>query len=449
MALLLSLVFLAAPRLTLPPPGLTEEAWGVLGVFAACMVLWITSAIPTAATGLLALAALPLWGDLPAQEVFSYFGNRTVFFLISAFLIAAAMRETGLSIRLALWFFRRFGRTPKGLVTAVLILGFCMSCFMPEHAVAAMMFPILVELMDALRSRKSGEDIKRFGVQLFLAMVWGVVIGGIVTLLGGARNPLAISIMEEATGYNIGFKEWMSYSLPMALPALGIALLLIRYSFKVWPSDISYVRIILDRKRRDLGPMKSREKMTGLVIACTIAGWMLLGEKSDMAVIGLFGTQVLFFLNLVSFEGIQKRVDWAVIFLYGGAIALGKAMVDSGAADWLASHILSGDLTPVTQLAVIGAFVLVSTEAISNAAVVTLILPVILGELTNLGLDPRIVTVAVALPSGMVFSLPIGTPAMAIAFSSGYLTVGDTLKRGIILSAASYGFFLICLYFIW
>lgn len=308
-ALTLALLFLALPRFTNAPAGMSDAGWGVSGVFGACMVLWITTAIPNAATGLLVLATLPIWGGLPPQEVFSYFGNRTVFFLISAFLIAAAMRETGLSVRLALWFFRRFGRTARQLASAVLLLGFGLSCLMPEHAVAAMMFPILVELMDALKSHRGGESMDQYGTKLFTAMVWGVVIGGVVTLLGGARNPLALSIMEEATGTRIDFIQWMSYSLPLALPVLVVAFLMLHYSFRHWPKDISYVRIVLDRRRRALGVAGTREKLTAIVVTGTLLAWMFMGEKSDMAVIGLVGTQVLFFFNLVSFEGIQRRVD--------------------------------------------------------------------------------------------------------------------------------------------
>ena len=73
-----------------------------VGVFVICMSLWFTNLIPLAATGLLAIALLPLLGILPEQRAFGLFGNEAVFFMLGVFLLAAAMIATGLSKRITL-----------------------------------------------------------------------------------------------------------------------------------------------------------------------------------------------------------------------------------------------------------------------------------------------------------------------------------------------------------
>jgi len=76
---------------------------------------------------------------------------------------------------------------------------------------------------------------------------------------------------------------------------------------------------------------------------------------------------------------------------------------------------------------------IVLTEAMSHSAVVALLMPVALGIATQYGIDPRVMAPAVALPSGLAFTLPVGTPGNAIAYSSGYMNLRDMLIPGALL----------------
>ena len=81
----------------------------------------------------------------------------------------------------------------------------------------------------------------------------------------------------------------------------------------------------------------------------------------------------------------------------------------------------------------ISAFGIVLTEAMSHSAVVALLMPLSLGIAQQFGIDPRVMAPAVALPAGLAFTLPVGTPGNAIAYSSGYLRLRDMLVPGSIL----------------
>jgi sodium-dependent dicarboxylate transporter 2/3/5 len=55
---------------------------------------------------------------------------------------------------------------------------------------------------------------------LFLSMAWGTTIGGVATLLGGARAPLALGMAREAGGQGYTFLQWALANLPIvAIPA--------------------------------------------------------------------------------------------------------------------------------------------------------------------------------------------------------------------------------------
>jgi sodium-dependent dicarboxylate transporter 2/3/5 len=81
---------------------------------------------------------------------------------------------------------------------------------------------------------------------------------------------------------------------------------------------------------------------------------------------------------------------------------------------------------------------IVLSEAMSNSAVVALLLPAALGLAEQFGIDPRIMAPAIALPAGISFTLPIGTPANAIAYSSGYLQLRDMVVPGCILAVLAW-----------
>src|SRR5437762_6927593 len=136
--------------------------------------------------------------------------------------------------------------------------------------------------------------------------------------------------------------------------------------------------------------------------------------------------------------------------MYGGAIALGSAMTRSGASGWIASVTVSRwAQSPFQVLALISAIGILLTEAMSHSAVVALLMPVALGIAQQFGIDPRIMAPAVALPSGLAFTLPVGTPGNAIAYSSGYLRLRDMLLPGSILVVAAWIAFNLTAYYYW
>ncbi|HYS43994.1 MAG TPA: SLC13 family permease, partial [Geobacteraceae bacterium] len=188
-----------------PPGGLSAEGYRSLVLFGATIFFWITGLLPIAVTALLSMVMLPLLGIMDAKRTYSMFGNEAVFFILGAFILAAAMTGTGLSARLARAMLAKFGKTPTRLALTVFLLSAFLSFVMSEHAVAAMMFPVVAEIATALRLEKGKSS---FGRLLFMSIAWGCIIGGIATFLGGARAPLAAGLLKEATRSHFAFLEW-------------------------------------------------------------------------------------------------------------------------------------------------------------------------------------------------------------------------------------------------
>jgi len=430
-----------------PTEGLSVTGQRALAVFTLCVFFWVFEVLPLMITSMLAIILLPWSGVMTTGQTYSLFGNEAVFFILGAFILAAALMKSGLSTRLALFILRRFGQTPRTLLVSVLILNAVMSFAMSEHAVAAMNFPIIIEIARVLRLNPRRSN---YGRALFLAMAWGTTIGGVATLLGGGRAPLALGMLKEATGKTFSFVEWSLTVLPLVPVMLLICYLVIVTFF---PIDIGSVREAdeaLRERTAKLGRLRLDELGIGVVVVATLLAWILLGEEFGLANVALGAVVVLFVFRLVTWREVEGYVNWGVILMYGGAICLGAAIDKSGAAGWLASVTISrwaiGGASVVAFLSLLS---ILLTEAMSNSAVVALLFPVSLGIARQFGMDPSIMAIAVAVPAGLGFTLPIGTPANAIAYSSGYLSIRDMVVPGVILAASSWVVFNLVANFYW
>jgi sodium-dependent dicarboxylate transporter 2/3/5 len=193
-----------------------------------------------------------------------------------------------------------------------------------------------------------------------------------------------------------------------------------------------------------------RELALGGLMMLTIFFWIFYGDKIGLANIAIAAVVAAFAFKLLDWKEVEQDVNWGIFLMYGGAICLGFAMEKSGAAQWLADRTFG--LLVHSKWALIATVSIVSlflTEAISNTAVVALLMPLALGFAESMNLEPQVVTLALTIPSGLAFMLPTGTPATAIAYSSGFLRLSDTVVSGLILNCAGWLIFMLSIYFYW
>jgi sodium-dependent dicarboxylate transporter 2/3/5 len=297
-----------------------------------------------------------------------------------------------------------------------------------------MTFPIVMEIATALRLARRRSN---YGRALFVAMAWGTTIGGITTLLGGARAPLAIGILRESTGATIGFSQWTLAAWPVVVAALGIGYVIITRCFPIEVTSVREADSVIAEKTLRLGRPSVDEKAIGAVMVLTLLAWIFLGDHFGLANIALAAVVVLFLFGLTRWRDLEGYVNWGVLLMYGGAISLGAALNVSGAASWLAESTLHRVVHSVpVMIFVLSAVTIALTEAMSNSAVVALLMPVAIGLAKQAHVDPSLMVPAVALPAGLAFMMPMGTPANAMAYSSGYLTVKDLLLPALLMIAA-------------
>ncbi|TLS77830.1 DASS family sodium-coupled anion symporter [Mariprofundus erugo] len=428
-----------------PPAALSEAGWHALVVFMLCLVLWVSQLLPLSVTSLLGMALLPLVGALPSADVYALFGNKAVFFILGAFILAAGIMKSGLSEHLALAVFEGCGQSPRKLLLSMLLLPALMSCFMPEHAVAAVLLPIVWSIVHGL-GLKPGN---RYAMAIFLAMAWGAVIGGVMTLLGGARGPLAMAIVEEMTGRGFSFTDWTVAAAPIVIGVLlAAAMLLLRFA-PHHEVDLQGARLRIEERQLQLGRMDMQAKAMAALMLATVGGWIFMSEGVGLATIALISVVAMFALRIVGWKEIQSHIDWGIVLMYGGAIAIAKSLEKTGAAEWVATAFWPDGLTGIAMLALVGLFTMLLTEAISNSAAVAIMLPISLPLGVMSGMDPTTVALTVGIMSGFAFMLPMGTPANAMAFATGYVDLLRMIRLGSMLALTALTLFVLGLGFWW
>ncbi len=364
------------------------------------MVLWITEAIPFAVTALFVVLLIPVFGvSSYAQAVQLGFGHPIVTFFIGVLILSAAFSRSGLGTRMALLILHKVGTRTDRVLLGFLVAGASLSMWITDMAVAAILLPLGVSLLEdsGLERLKSN-----FGRALMIAWAFGPLIGGIAAPAGTGANPIALSYLEDLAGVQISFIEWMAYGVPAAVPMLPCAWRLLLWIFPPEIDRLPIKREEIAEKLAGLGPLQSAEIKTLTVFAVTISLWLVTPALSSLSgeainpplqAVALFGGISLFLprMNVLSWKEAQHDVDWGGILLIAAGISLGMTVFETAAAHWLAL-ILMGQIGVVPTLLrpflVVLAVALLHMLFSSNTVTSTIIIPILIALTASLGLAP-------------------------------------------------------------
>lgn len=454
---------------------LTHNGQIMIGILFMAAILWITEPIPLPVTALLIIILQPILGIFESKEVFSLFGNQAVFFLIGAFIIAAAVEKQGLHKRFALRFLGFFEKSPRFFTLGIMLSCAMLSFIMPEHGVAALFLPIIASILIAMRIIPKQSN---FGKISMLSIAYGCSIGSLGTLIGGARNPYTIGFLSSLeTPINVTFVDWMIYAMPVVLISLPVVWIILQLAFPVEIKDVSLAKKEINNQVTQMGIINKKDFLilfsisilflslitlsnltlmivSGIILALflsyilekkeftvlfilifVIALWIFFSSSIyfGLAVVAILGSILLFVTGSIEWKDVEKRVPWGIILLYGGAITLGIGIQTTGAGSWIATQLFQNTGANIyLVILVMILFTVLLTNIMSNVGAVALLLPIGVSIASNVaGISPLLASMIIALSGGLAFMLVIATPGNAITYSSGYFTTKDLFKAGL------------------
>jgi sodium-dependent dicarboxylate transporter 2/3/5 len=420
-----------------PPEGLDAAAWRALGLGSAMAALWLTEAVPLAATALLPLALFPLAGIGRMEAVAVAYAHPLIVLFLGGFLVARAIERWGLHVALAARLLRLFGRGPSAVVAGLMLATAFLSFWISNTASTMVMAPIAA----AMAATRPADE--RFAAAALLGVAFAATIGGMGSLIGTPPNAILAAHLSDRYGRVIGFAEWAAIGIPVVLVMLPLAwAVLAKVFFRPGPGQ-------LDLPARE-GGLEAGARRVAWIGALAALGLLLRplveeqfpGAGVTDAGIAILAALLLFAIpsgsggRLLDWET-AKGLRWDVLILFGGGLALAGAIERTGLAAWLAAGIagIEGLAELWLILAFAGVIVLIG-ELASNTAMAAIFLPVAGATATGLGMEAAPVMVPIALAASVGFMLPVATPPNAIVFAYPAVTRARMLRAGVGLDAA-------------
>jgi sodium-dependent dicarboxylate transporter 2/3/5 len=437
-----------------PQADLNEAAWrtAALGLWMA--VWWATEATPVGVTAFIPLIFFAPLQITSLREAAAPYANPIIYLYLGGFIIASAMQKWNLHKRIALALLTVSGTNGRSLVGGFMVTAALLSMWMTNTATTMMLLPIVISVITVISTTvKEIDEIERknFEVCLLLGTAFGATIGGVATLVGTPPNAFLAAFLADNYGIEIGFARWMMVGVPVTIVMLPLAwLTLVRLMFPISFETSKETLTLLKNMKRELGRASKAEWRVGIVFFCVVIGWMSRPWLSEiLSIEGLSDPGIVmvaaFLLFLIPSGATRHGVlmdwsmtrdlPWAILILFGGGLSLAASVSETGLAQWLGSSLVplgAFGIGAVVLAAVI--LVIFLTELTSNLATTATLLPVLAALALELGTNPIILTVPVALAASCAFMLPVATPPNAIVYGSGRLTIPQMAKAGIVMN---------------
>ena len=412
----------------IPTPGLGLSGHASLALLIFAIVMWVTEALNLAVTSLLLLFIQPIIGVNSFTNAVIGFANPIIFLMIGGFIIAEAIRKSGLASRLTYTMLNRFGVTPdRSLFTVVFSTGI-LSAFIENVVAYAMLLPIMKEIILLMGVKDPERGKSNFSKSMVLGGSYGSLAGGFGTEIGTAPNLMA------AAYTHLPFVNWMIFGFPLAFILMTVIWKWLGIIYKAEIKGIIGGMETIAAKKESLGPMSRNEKFTLVILLFTIGLWVTTNFTGlDSFSVALIGAVLLFAVRVIDWKDAQSGVDWGLIVFFGGALSLGAALLSTGAANWLIGDIiavLGPNASTLLIMVVLMVVAVMITQVMSNIALAAILVPIAVTLATAQGQPIGIYAVPVAIACSLSFMLPMADPTVAMSYGTKYINIPGIFKAG-------------------
>lgn len=460
----------------IPIADLSPEAHKLLAIVTFVAFWWICEPVPIPVTSLLGPTLCVIFGVVSVKDAFSAFASPMIFLFMGGFLIAKGMMVNGLDKRIAygIMSMKWVGDSPRRIFLAIGLA--CMLCsgWISNTATAAMMFPIALGLLEAIREMMAanGKTIDlgsyKYATGLMLMTAYACSIGGVLTPIGTPPNIIMIGFIRELApdAPQITFFNWMIWGFVAMVLYFIVTYFVLQ---RMFPADVKHIdgaQEFIQEKVKGLGKWTRAQKNTLIAFIVAVTLWVLPGILSAIqniapdaidpeavktynkyfpeAIAAMIGGLLLFLLpvNIKTGEMTLKwkqgvaGVEWGTLLLFGGGLAIGGMVFSTGLSEWIGKSLtgaLGGHPSEMVFLTLFAVTSLLLSELTSNTAVANLMGPIAIATAVSLGFSPVPVCVVMALCTSLAFMLPVSTPPNAIVYASGYIPITKMIKAGVIL----------------
>jgi len=436
-----------------------------IGLLMLAIFYWIAEVLPFHITAMMVMLMMPLLGITDGLDVLKggsiaeihgivagykeivriSFGNDLILFFLGVFLLSGAFTETALGKRMTLKMLEFMGTNTKMVILGFLIMGTLLSMWISDVGVAAMLLPIGMGILKQAKCRPLKSN---FGRALMIASCWGPGFGGIATPAGSGPNPVAINFMRDLCGVNISFIDWMKIGVPASLLLIPVGWIILITLFPPEIKRLPLAKEDIKAQLKELGGLSRKEKATITIFSIVIFLWVfnpmiatISHGRVDLPIslVSVLGGMLLFLppFSVLTWDQASRNISWDSIILIMASLGLGMMTYYTGAAKWLAVVLLGGikSLGPMVLIyVVILVVILLKIFLASNTVTGIIIIPILISLAQSFGVDPWILVGPAAFTSSLGIILVTQTPTNIIPYTSGYFSIRDFARVGVVMS---------------
>jgi di/tricarboxylate transporter len=191
--------------------------------------------------------------------------------------------------------------------------------------------------------------------------------------------------------------------------------------------------LLMQKEEADITvPGKGRAALAIFLAALVLA--IILPDLTGAIMLG--GALAMMLTGILSTEQAYSSIGWKTVFLVAGILPMGIALTKTNAAGMMAQWMIAalGGFGPIALLGGLLLTTVFLVQAINGAAVAAIIGPIAIQVAQQVGVNPRALTMGVALAASMAFITPLGHPVNVLVMSPGGYNFRDFMKIGLPLT---------------
>lgn len=415
----------------LRPLGMTWNQSFILATLVLVITWWCTGLVSKIPSSCALLGVFVFASPAPLPTVFSFPLSETFLLIVFSYLFSRGIENSGLPERVLEPRLTRWVNTPmRALVSLIIVLTATIYIIPQPLARLIVLATIYRNYLAKTDAPERTKSLILFSVFVFYLIINMSLLDADIIL-----NPAAAAF----AGVSISNVEWMFFMGPPTLifgaGALGLLYLIFR-------KDIRKIRFgLLTSETTANRTFTSKDRLTVLVISCTVLLWMadgLLGQtlpfRINPALVACISTLILFAMKVLHPRD-MKVIDVSTIIFLSAAFSIGGVLTASGLSDII--FLRMATLFPSSySLTFVIAVVLVSMGIHlilgSTTTTLSVIIPGFL--VINSGiLSPEATLFLCYTSVASHYIVPFHTVSMMLGFAGGFFPAWYVLKYGLVL----------------
>lgn len=380
-----------------------------------CVVLFITGLIPNSFTAILGCLLMYAVGACSFANAFSGFSNSIFFLVLGSMIVGVAMAETGAARLIASYCIKWSKGKEKRFILYAAVVSGILSAFLANTAVVACFLPIIESV--ALSGKGSRKNMT-------MAITFGAMYGGSMTLVGSTPQMTANGILQELIGYGAKMYDYLG-------PGLCIFIVYILYTqlfgyklgIHIWGDREEQEGQDSESSTQNLDESFNKGKIIGVLIIFVgmVISYSLQIVPTEVTALTAGLLCVVF--RLCTEKQVFQGIAWGPLIMLAGTLGIASGLSNSGAGEMLANGMIKVLGENPMPLLVFAVFVILSTiisNFCANSTTVIITLPLAVSACLSYGWNPITFAIGIVIAANLACATPVAHPQVTMTLVAGY-----------------------------